>query len=231
MKKIVYVSTFLFFAPVMFASAHSNAVTAVQSCLVSGQKEITWTIINDYRLPETASYSHSTIVNSTDPHLSIDESIGHIIGSATTDELVAGNATSTVTLYVRGTWTDHFTAQNFGQILLDGGCEQPVITPPATTTDDGGGTGTTTPPTDGGTPPVTGGGGGSTGSNGGSNGGGHTTGGRHCVQTTTGLYCPVGATGGSPQNNDSLLQKLHDAYQTLLNMLGQLGGGTLGGKG
>lgn len=108
-----------------FASAHANAVTATKQCQANGTYTVTWKVTNDFGLAETASLVSST-GGGTFAGFPISIASGNgQFGTATQSGITANS----VSVVVKGTWTDQFTTNNNGSIQLGGNCpiqHQPV---------------------------------------------------------------------------------------------------------
>lgn len=91
------------------ASAHANVVTGTSVCQDNGKYAVTWTIANDYALPETASSRLGNV------------QIGKN-GSKTQNETVAGSTTH-LSLAVKGVWSDGYSQSDTGNLSLSGTCK------------------------------------------------------------------------------------------------------------
>lgn len=115
------------------ASAHTNAVTGVVSCLptaTSASYEITWTVANDYDLSETVTVTaasgqvtSTTVANVVPTSAPIAASPSVPYSTATFVQTVPGSTTGAATITVRGLWSDGFTRLDTGTVALPGGCD------------------------------------------------------------------------------------------------------------
>lgn len=101
------------------AGAHANSVTGESACVdASGTYTVTWTIVNDYPLSETAT------LTSTAGGGSLSQASISIVANGTgqvTQTNIPGNAT-TASLHVDGLWSDSATHSISGSVALSGQC-------------------------------------------------------------------------------------------------------------
>lgn len=125
------------------ALAHANIVTAITSCpiVAGGDYQISWTIANDWNLPETAQVTYATSGpdSLSQTTLAIPAS-GN--GSGGTGQLpyrsvsvvqtLPQSVTGTLFLNVSGAYSDTYPTSNSGQIAAPTNCP-PVVAPTPTT--------------------------------------------------------------------------------------------------
>lgn len=107
------------------AWAHANHVSGVAVCRQDGARVVTWTLVNDFNLTEVVSGDFTG-------------SIGKL-GTASVDQVIAGTVHGSVSTHVHGVWSDGYSRDDTGVLILpEVSCPVP---PPTTTT-----TTTTAPP-------------------------------------------------------------------------------------
>lgn len=123
------------------ASAHDNSLTGVVSCIdtsTTATYSITWTVANDYNLPETATVTNATpggvssvtpttlhIASTPDPS---NPSFGTVI------QTLPSTDTGTVDLYVHGEWSDGWAITDNGVTTLPQSCSPTTTTTTSTST-------------------------------------------------------------------------------------------------
>jgi hypothetical protein len=125
------------------ALAHANIVTATTSCptVAGGDYQVTWTVANDWNLPETVQVDYVTGGTSTlaEGSFSIAASGNGTGGtgqlpyqSTSVVQSLPQTVTGTLFFRVSGTYSDDYAASNVGQITAPTDC--PAIAAPTPTT-------------------------------------------------------------------------------------------------
>jgi hypothetical protein len=130
------------FALVTDASAHGDIVSGSAVCQTNGTYTITWTLQNDWNLPETvALVSHTTsgVINGLPVGVAASGNGSGGAGktpyaSSTFTETGVPGSTTTASVTVKGTWSDKATAVDSGNASLRGTCVSPSPTPTPTPT-------------------------------------------------------------------------------------------------
>jgi hypothetical protein len=124
------------------ALAHANIVTATTSCptVAGGDFQITWSIANDWNLPETVHVTYATggPTSLAETSFSIPASGNGSGGtgqmpyqSVTLVQTLPQSVSGTIFLNVNGTYTDSYATSNSGQIAAPTNC--PPVAPTPTT--------------------------------------------------------------------------------------------------
>ena len=124
------------------ALAHANIITGTSSCSTTGgaDYQITWTVANDWNLPETASVTYATGGSNTLSQTSFTiPASGNGTGGAgqlpyqsvTVIQTLPQSVSGTIVLNVSGTYSDSYETSNSGGITAPTNCPPP---PPTTTT-------------------------------------------------------------------------------------------------
>lgn len=123
------------------ALAHANIVTATTSCptVAGADYQISWTVANDWNLPETARVTYATGGRSTLTQTSFPiPASGNGSGgtgqypyqSATIVQTLPQSVSGTVFLNVSGTYSDNYATSNSGQVTAPTNCPSaPAVTP------------------------------------------------------------------------------------------------------
>jgi hypothetical protein len=125
------------------ALAHANVVTATTSCptVAGADYQVTWTVANDWNLPETAHVSYATGGSNSlsQTTLAIPASGNGTGGtgqlpykSVSVVQTLPQSLTGTLFFNVSGTYSDSYATSNSGQITAPTNCP-PVVTPTPTT--------------------------------------------------------------------------------------------------
>jgi len=124
------------------ALAHANIITGTSTCSTTAgaDYQITWTVANDWNLPETANVTYATGGNDTlsQASLTIPASGDGTGGtgqlpyqSITVVQTLPQSVTGTIVLDVSSTYSDSYSTSNSGEITAPTNCPPPS---PTTTT-------------------------------------------------------------------------------------------------
>jgi hypothetical protein len=125
------------------ALAHANIITGTSTCSTTAgaDYQITWTVANDWNLPETASVTYATGGNSTLSETSFTiPASGNGTGGAgqlpyqsvTVIQTLPQSVSGAISLDVSGTYSDSYETSDSGGITAPTNC--PPASPPTTTT-------------------------------------------------------------------------------------------------
>jgi hypothetical protein len=126
------------------ALAHANIITGTSSCSTTAgaDYQITWTVANDWNLPETASVTYATGGSNTLSQTSFTiPASGNGTGGAgqlpyqsvTVVQTLPQSVSGTIVLNVNGTYADSYETSNSGGITAPTNCPPSSPTPTTTT--------------------------------------------------------------------------------------------------
>jgi hypothetical protein len=126
------------------ALAHANIITGTSSCSTAAgaDYQITWTVANDWNLPETVSVTYATGGSDTLSQTSFTiPASGNGTGGAgqlpyqsvTVIQTLPQSVSGTIILDVSGTYTDSYEASNSGGTTAPTNCPPPSPTTTTTT--------------------------------------------------------------------------------------------------
>jgi hypothetical protein len=126
------------------ALAHANIISGTSSCSTTAgaDYQITWTVANDWNLPETASVTYATGGTDTLSQTSFTiPASGNGTGGAgqlpyqsvTVIQTLPQSVSGTILLDVSGTYSDNYEASNSGGITAPTNCPPPSPTTTTTT--------------------------------------------------------------------------------------------------
>jgi LPXTG-motif cell wall-anchored protein len=106
------------------ASAHANAIAGTAACQTNGTYTVTWTVGNDWPLPETVSlntYTGGGSLSGLPASIGASNSTPYMTASVTQSGVPG--AVTEATLTVNGTWPD-YSQSDIGTVNLAGTCNQ-----------------------------------------------------------------------------------------------------------
>lgn len=108
------------------ASAHANAIAGTAACQTNGTYTVTWTVANDWPLPETVSligFTGGGTLSGLPADIAASDSTPYMTASVTQSGVPG--AVTEATLTVHGWWApDEYSGDNSGSVTLAGTCNQ-----------------------------------------------------------------------------------------------------------